>query len=55
MTNEARKIQDAFDRQKTHRSNSASTKEFIKEFEKDVIKTLQEKYPYADFRDNRVS
>lgn len=53
MTNEARKIQDAFDRQKTHRSNSTSTKEFIKEFEKDVIKTLQEKYPYADFRDNR--
>ena len=51
MTDEARKIKDAFDRQKTHRSNSESTKEFIKEFEKDVIKTLQEKYPYAEFKD----
>lgn len=53
MTEEARRIKDAFDRQKTHRSNNESTKEFIKEFEKDVIKTLQEKYPYADFRDHR--
>lgn len=53
MTDEARKIKDAFDRQKTHRSNSESTKEFIKEFEKDVIKTLQEKYPYAEFKDNK--
>ena len=53
MTDEARKIRDAFDRQKTHRSNSESTKEFIKEFEKDVIKTLQEKYPYAEFKDNK--
>lgn len=53
MTDEARKIKDAFDRQKTHRANSESTKEFIKEFEKDAIKTLQQKYPWADFAPNR--
>lgn len=53
MTDEARRIKDVFDRQKTHRSNSESTKNFIKEFEKDVIRTLQEKYPYADFKDSR--
>ncbi len=53
MTDEAKKIKDVFDRQKTHRANSESTKEFIKEFEKDVAKTLQQKYPWADFVPNR--
>ena len=50
MTEEAKKIKDAFDRQKTHRANNESTKEFIKEFEKDVAKTLREKYPWAEFK-----
>lgn len=53
MTDEVKKIKDVFDRQKTHRANSESTKEFIKEFEKDVTKTLQQKYPWADFVPNR--
>jgi hypothetical protein len=54
MTDEVKKIKDVFDRQKTHRANSESTKEFLKEFEKDVTETLQEKYPWADFVPNRA-
>lgn len=49
MSEKARKIKDVFDRQKEIKAHNASTEDFIEELQNDMLKTLQEKYPYIEF------
>ena len=57
MSEKAKKIKDAFDRQKEIKVHNTSTEDFIEELQSDMLKTLREKYPYIEFAEipNKLS